>query len=111
MPNLSYFKTVEEYRNYYREYRRKNKEKLLLYNKEYITNWRNINGREHDYARDRLNSAVRNGKLKRLPCEKCGESKSHGHHEDYSKPLDVIWLCAIHHKERHTELRSLGIKL
>jgi len=25
----------------------------------------------------------------------------HGHHEDYSKPFEVIWLCRFHHKERH----------
>ena len=44
-----------------------------------------------------LNYAVKSGKIKRLPCIKCGDPKSHGHHSDYSKPYDVVWLCAKHH--------------
>lgn len=45
--------------------------------------------------------AVMSGKIKRLPCEVCGDKKSQGHHEDYSKPLEVIWLCRTHHEDRH----------
>ena len=49
-----------------------------------------------------VNNAVRDGRLKSLPCEVCSIAKGvHAHHEDYSKPLDVVWLCAIHHSERH----------
>ena len=44
-------------------------------------------------------------KLEKKPCEKCGTSKYvHAHHDDYSKPLDVLWLCPLHHKQRHKEL-------
>lgn len=39
--------------------------------------------------------------MKKLPCVKCGNIKSQAHHEDYSKPLKVTWLCAIHHTELH----------
>ena len=49
--------------------------------------------------------AVKRGEIKRRPCEVCGEPKSHGHHEDYSRPLDVMWLCSTHHAKRHAELR------
>jgi len=53
-------------------------------------------------ARLKLRRAVRSGKVKRQPCAVCGSThKIHGHHEDYSKPLDVIWLCQTHHLERH----------
>ena len=52
-------------------------------------------------ARNILYSALRSGKIQRQPCEVCGDQNGHAHHEDYSKPLDVIWLCPKHHKERH----------
>ena len=52
-------------------------------------------------ARHAVLSAVRDGRLKKLPCEVCGDPKVHGHHDDYSKPLDVRWLCATHHAEHH----------
>jgi hypothetical protein len=45
--------------------------------------------------------AVRSGRLVRKPCEVCGEPKSEGHHEDYHKPLEVVWLCRRHHKLAH----------
>ena len=35
-------------------------------------------------------------------CSKCGkECKPQGHHDDYSRPLDVVWLCRACHRERH----------
>jgi hypothetical protein len=52
-----------------------------------------------------LNAAVRKGILIREPCVKCG-GYGQGHHEDYSKPLEVIWLCSLHHKRRHMEMRN-----
>lgn len=47
-----------------------------------------------------VSNAVRDGRLKKQPCEVCGEP-AHAHHEDYSKPLDVMWLCHKHHMEQH----------
>jgi hypothetical protein len=47
-----------------------------------------------------MNNAVRDGRLVRLPCEKCG-GKAQGHHPDYTKPLLVMWLCKDHHFEWH----------
>ena len=52
-------------------------------------------------ARYTLRNAVRYGKIKKAPCMMCGDKKAHGHHEDYTKPLDVIWLCRKHHMEIH----------
>ena len=40
---------------------------------------------------------VCNGKLRKQPCAVCANSKSESHHSDYSKPLEVIWLCKKHH--------------
>jgi len=47
---------------------------------------------------------MRNGRLPKQPCKVCGEVKTQAHHEDYSKPLEVVWLCAACHKKRHQEL-------
>lgn len=52
-------------------------------------------------ARAIMSGAINRGELIRQPCERCGNPKSHGHHSDYSKPLDVIWLCAAHHNAEH----------
>jgi len=46
-------------------------------------------------------AAIRSGKIVRLPCEVCGNPKSESHHDDYSKPLDVRFLCLKHHREFH----------
>ena len=51
-------------------------------------------------ARSALNHAVRDGIVKRLPCEVCG-NKSEAHHTDYAKPLEVRWLCFPHHRQAH----------
>src|SRR6476646_7005097 len=52
----------------------------------------------------RVESAIKAGRLQRNNCERCGSSQVHAHHDDYSKPLEVMWLCNIHHRERHREL-------
>ncbi len=52
-----------------------------------------------------VSNAVRDGRLLKLPCSICGNEDSEGHHDDYDKPLEVIWLCPKHHAERHVELR------
>lgn len=35
------------------------------------------------------------------PTEKYWKAKIHGHHDDYSKPLEIRWLCAGCHKRWH----------
>lgn len=52
-------------------------------------------------ARQAVWRAVKSGRLEKLPCAKCGSPDSQAHHEDYSKPLDVMWLCFKHHREHH----------
>jgi len=50
-------------------------------------------------ARTAVNNAVRDGRLIKLPCCVCGAKNSTAHHEDYNKPLEVIWVCLLHHHE------------
>ena len=59
-------------------------------------------------ARTRLNHAVRDGKLERLPCVVCGDV-AEAHHEDYNKPLDVTWLCRMHHRIYHNNPELLEV--
>ena len=46
-------------------------------------------------------NALKRGILRPQPCEVCGEEKAQAHHDDYTKPLDVRWLCVRHHNEWH----------
>ena len=50
--------------------------------------------------------AIRSGLLVRMPCIRCGKEKTEAHHEDYDKPLEVMWLCTPCHKQRHKELKA-----
>ena len=54
-------------------------------------------------ARATINNAIAAGKLKRQPCSICNNLKAQAHHPDYSKPLEIIWLCRQHHKQLHRE--------
>src|SRR3990167_1787536 len=65
--------------------------------KKYLYKWR-LKNPEKMQAHSAVARAVLAGRLIRLPCEVCGSKKSHGHHHDYSKPLVVRWLCALHNK-------------
>lgn len=53
-----------------------------------------------------LSNSIRDGKVvKPSKCE-CGkEGKIHGHHDDYTQPLAVRWLCAKCHAEVHKQIR------
>lgn len=52
-------------------------------------------------ARIAARRAVKVGIITKQPCAKCGSIKVEAHHEDYNKPLVVIWLCRQHHDEIH----------
>lgn len=61
---------------------------------------------ERAAARQAVLIAVRSGRLVRQTCEVCGDPQSQGHHDDYSKPLTVRWLCRKHHVEHHRNKRG-----
>ena len=51
----------------------------------------------------RVQVAINNGTLIRQPCSVCGSINNiEAHHKDYSKALDVVWLCRDCHETLHT---------
>jgi len=62
---------------------------------------------EKDRARRMVTYHVRVGNLTKRPCEICKDPESQAHHHDYSKTLDVQWLCAACHSAEHRGLVSL----
>ena len=58
-----------------------------------------------------VQAAVKSGRLvQSLVCESCGQLRARrrrldAHHEDYSKPLSVHWLCQRCHQEHHNAVR------
>ncbi len=73
--------------------------------------WRKANPEKYR-AHNAINNAVRDGiVIKPGICEVdgCEETRIHGHHEDYSKPLDVKWLCPVHHSEKKVEFSETAV--
>jgi hypothetical protein len=64
-----------------------------------------------DVVQKAVNLAIEDGTLKRQPCETCGSNdggpgpRTTAHHDDYSKPLDVRWMCASCHTKMHHQRR------
>lgn len=68
--------------------------------------WYNQPPSDKSRARGRLRYAVLTGKLiKPKTCSVCKSlteaCELHGHHKDYSKPLDVVWGCRSCHQDIH----------
>lgn len=64
-----------------------------------------MNPQQKKVCRIRLQYAVKRGAItKPINCEHCGIECSclDGHHEDYTKPLKVIWLCTACHGKVHS---------
>ena len=61
----------------------------------------------HRVAWAKVGYAIKTGDIKKpSECQKCARKpkRIEGHHFDYSKPLDVIWLCASCHTKLHNNI-------
>lgn len=56
-------------------------------------------------AHQAVQTGIRNGSLVRQLCEGCRTEKTHAHHDDYTKPLEIRWLCHRCHMAAHGRLR------
>jgi hypothetical protein len=90
----------ERHREKSKKYRELGKSKPKRYSEKWL-----LENPEKKKAYMAIKNALRSGKMHRHPCCICG-NKAHAHHEDYSKPLDVIWLCPKHHGERHVQINK-----
>ena len=97
MSKLQRVRNPEKMRMFVREYQKKHPREAWAR----VKKWREKNVYKTS-AHKKVYYAIKTGKLVRENCF-CGK-KAHAHHEDYSKPLEVLWLCAVHHKKRHAEL-------
>jgi hypothetical protein len=52
-------------------------------------------------SRKIFRDAILKGQIEPQRCIQCDTYKAGGHHPDYRKPLEVIWLCAKHHGIQH----------
>ncbi len=67
-----------------------------------------LRNKEKIRAQNKLNYAVRMGRIIRQSCEGCDSTdKVNAHHHDYSKPYDVEWLCQDCHKSHHHSGKNL----
>lgn len=87
-----------------RDYRRVENAKTNAASKR----WGDSN-KEKTIAIRAVNHMIRSKRWTRQPCEICGTTATiDAHHDDYSRPLDVRWLCRQHHKQRHAEIDENG---
>ena len=112
---------VKEYRKKYRlehkgekreanrRWRKENPEKYLASAKSSTQKYK-AKYPERVLATNKVNNAVRDGRALKEPCIMCGITKDiHGHHKDYSKKLDVVWMCRFHHDSFHRCMNSQGM--
>lgn len=83
------------------EYHKTDKGRNVL--KKSVKKWIDKNP-EKSFCHQAVLIAKRKGLIKESKCQFCGEDKVVAHHEDYTKPLEVTWLCRQHHKDLHRGL-------
>lgn len=98
-------------RKYYYAHREECNKRSLKYRHEHLEEARerdrkrrlNYTGKNRirSIAHAKLQKAKRAGVITEQPCEMCGSHNVEAHHDDYSHPLSIRWLCPFHHREWH----------
>ena len=88
----------EYYAGYERERFRRPKRKAKAI--EYQRNRRAANPEKYK-ANTKVGNAVRGKKIEPDSCLKCGKFPVEAHHPDYTKPLEIVWLCRACHLAEH----------
>lgn len=101
---------------YYREYdRKRNVGKRKINGLARLRNWQKNNPEKikettYKYRRENpvqykahytISNYLCSGRLQKEPCVICGDENSVAHHEDYEKPLEIIWMCQKCHRFYH----------
>lgn len=97
------FKYPGRFAEFTKKWRSENPERWL----EIQRKWQKENS-DKLRCHQKLRYAVQNGYvLKSTICQFCGATDTpiEGHHQDYSKPLEVMWLCDPCHKRLHVQQR------
>ena len=117
MNSLEYYyanreKVLQRMHKYYQDNKQKCREVQKVYYLKHRAEYLERNRQERIkyplkiQCRRKVVCAIQSGKLKRGHCEDCGKTPSqekiYGHHEDYDKPLEVVWLCSSCHMRRHS---------
>jgi hypothetical protein len=91
----------ESHKEERKEYDDKNRESIRHRNR----NWGRSN-RLKTSSQTKALRALKKGIINReTSCSKCGSNYLvQMHHEDYDKPLDVVFLCKYCHMQRHSEM-------
>lgn len=82
-------------------YRNKNEKHMDVHKTRFVADRNKVR------VRAQTRRAVLRGDISRGPCAACGATdRIHAHHEDYSRPFDVVWLCKACHSKRHVEIND-----
>lgn len=106
-PCMRKYQQSDRYKKAVQEYRENNPNRIAKIRQISDKKYRQ-NHPEKKKARNKISHAPRDGTIERpLQCESCfKEGPVEGHHPDYSKPLEVDWLCKGCHAKVHHEIET-----
>ena len=115
--NLEYYRTYDRGREHQpkrvakrKEYAARMRERRKIergYDNERAYDWRMRNPEKHA-AHKAVQAALASGHIAKPPQCRCGAGRIQAHHRDYSRPLDVRWLCHDCHAKEHVIERAVA---